>query len=47
LETANVEPITEMVEMIAAQRAYDVFQKVIRSANDAYSYSMHNIGSVA
>ena len=47
LETANVEPINEMVEMIAAQRAYDVFQKVIRSANDAYSYSMHNVGTVA
>jgi flagellar basal-body rod protein FlgF len=47
LETANVEPITEMVEMIAAQRAYEVFQKVIRSANDAYTYSMHNVGSVA
>jgi flagellar basal-body rod protein FlgF len=47
LETANVEPIKEMVEMIAAQRAYDVFQKVIRSANDAYTYSMHNIGAPA
>ncbi|HVN71000.1 MAG TPA: flagellar basal-body rod protein FlgF [Desulfomonilia bacterium] len=47
LETANVEPINEMVEMIAAQRAYDVFQKVIRSVNDAYSYSMHNVGTVA
>jgi len=47
LETANVEPIKEMVEMIAAQRAYDVFQKVIISANDAYSYSMHNVGTVA
>ena len=47
LETANVEPINEMVELIAAQRAYDVFQKVIRSANDAYSYSMHNVGTVA
>lgn len=47
LETANVEPINEMVEMLAAQRAYDVFQKVIRSANDAYSYSMHNVGTVA
>jgi flagellar basal-body rod protein FlgF len=47
LETANVEPVTEMVEMIAAQRAYDIFQKVIRSANDAYSYSMHNVGTTA
>jgi flagellar basal-body rod protein FlgF len=46
LETANVEPITEMVEMIAAARAYDAFQKVIRSVNDAYSYSIHNVGTV-
>ncbi len=47
LETANVNPITEMVEMIAAQRAYDVFQKVITSANQAYSYSMQNVGTTA
>ena len=47
LEKANVEPISEMVEMIAASRAYESFQKVIRAANDAYSYSMHNVGTVA
>jgi flagellar basal-body rod protein FlgF len=47
LETANVEPINEMVEMIAASRAYDIYQKVIRSINDAYTYSMHNVGTVA
>jgi flagellar basal-body rod protein FlgF len=47
LEKANVEPILEMVEMIAASRAYESFQKVIRAANDAYSYSMHNVGTVA
>jgi flagellar basal-body rod protein FlgG len=47
LEKANVEPISEMVEMIATSRAYESFQKVIRAANDAYSYSMHNVGTVA
>ncbi len=46
IEKANVEPILEMVEMIAASRAYESFQKVIRAANDAYSYSMHNVGTV-
>ena len=46
LEKANVEPISEMVEMIATARAYDSFQKVIRSVNDAYSYSMRNVGTV-
>jgi len=46
LEKANVEPISEMVEMIATSRAYESFQKVIRAANDAYSYSMHNVGTV-
>jgi flagellar basal body rod protein FlgG len=34
------------VEMIAASRAYESFQKVIRAANDAYSYSMRNVGTV-
>lgn len=46
LEKANVEPISEMVEMIATARAYDSFQKIIRSVNDAYSYSMRNVGTV-
>lgn len=46
LETANVEPVREMVEMIATQRAYDSFQRVIRSLNEAYSFSMRNVGTV-
>jgi flagellar basal-body rod protein FlgF len=46
LEAANVDPVKEMVEMIATQRAYEAFQKVIRSVNDAYSYSMRNVGTV-
>ncbi len=47
IEKANVDPIMEMVEMIATARAYDSFQKMIRSVNDTYSYSMHNVGTVA
>lgn len=47
LEAANVEPVREMVEMIATQRAYDAFQKMIRSINDAYSYAIRNVGTVA
>lgn len=47
IEKANVNPVMEMVEMIATSRAYDSFQKVIRSMNDTYSYSMHNVGTVA
>lgn len=47
LEAANVEPVREMVDMIATQRAYDAFQKMIRSINDAYSFSMRNVGTVA
>jgi flagellar basal-body rod protein FlgF len=46
IEKANVDPVMEMVEMIATARAYDSFQKMIRSVNDAYSYSMHNVGTV-
>jgi flagellar basal-body rod protein FlgF len=47
LEAANVEPVKEMVEMIATERAYEAFQRVIRSVNDAYSYSMRNVGTAA
>ncbi|MCE5274006.1 MAG: flagellar basal-body rod protein FlgF [Deltaproteobacteria bacterium] len=47
LEMANVDPVKEMVEMITTQRAYESFQKMIRSVNDAYSYSMRNVGTVA
>lgn len=47
LEASNVEPVKEMVEMITTERAYEAFQKVIRSVNDAYSNSMRNVGTVA
>jgi flagellar basal-body rod protein FlgG len=47
LESANVNPVREMVEMIATQRAYDSFQKMIRSIDQAYSQSMRNVGTLA
>ncbi len=47
LETANVEPVKEMVLMIETQRAYDAYQRVIKTLNDAYSKSMTNVGTSA
>lgn len=35
LETANIEPISQMVEMIALQRGYETAQKMIQSQDDA------------
>jgi flagellar basal-body rod protein FlgG len=47
LEAANVEPVKEMVQLIETQRAYEAYQKMIRSLNDAYSYSMRNVGTAS
>jgi flagellar basal-body rod protein FlgG len=47
LESANVEPVKEMVLMIETQRAYDAYQRVIKTQNDAYSKSMTNVGTSA
>jgi flagellar basal-body rod protein FlgF len=47
LEAANIEPVKEMVQLIETQRAYEAYQRVIRSLNDAYSYSMRNVGTAA
>jgi flagellar basal-body rod protein FlgG len=45
LEAANIDPVKEMVQLIETQRAYEAYQRVIRSLNDAYSYSMRNVGT--
>jgi flagellar basal-body rod protein FlgG len=37
LETSNVEIVTEMTDMIAAQRAYEINAKAIRTAEDMMS----------
>jgi flagellar basal-body rod protein FlgG len=47
LEAANIDPVKEMVQMIETQRAYEAYQRMIRSINDAYSYSMRNVGTSA
>ena len=37
LETSNVEIVNEMTDMIAAQRAYEINAKAIRTAEDMMS----------
>ena len=44
LETANVNPIMAMTEMIETSRAFDAYQKVIQTADEATSTSINNVG---
>jgi flagellar basal-body rod protein FlgG len=36
LEASNVDPVKEITELIAAQRAYEMNSKVIQAADDMY-----------
>ncbi|HNY65647.1 MAG TPA: flagellar basal-body rod protein FlgF [Deltaproteobacteria bacterium] len=45
IESSNVDPVIEMVGLISTQRAYEAFQRVIRSVNDTYTQSMQSVGS--
>lgn len=47
IETSNVDPIKEMVGLITTQRAYDSYQKVIRSFSDTYNLSIRDVGQVS
>ena len=47
LEMSNVEPVKEMVGLISTQRAYESFQKVIKTFKDTYSLSIRDIGILA
>ena len=47
VETSNVDPIKEMIGLINTQRAYESFQKVMKSFTDTYSQSIRNVGAVA
>jgi flagellar basal-body rod protein FlgF len=47
IETSNVDPIKEMVGLINTQRAYESFQKVMKSFTDTYSLSIRTVGTVA
>ena len=44
LETANVNPVQAMTEMIETARAFEAYQKVIHSADEATSKSINDVG---
>jgi flagellar basal-body rod protein FlgG len=44
LETANVNPVRAMTEMIETSRAFEAYQKVIQSADEATSKSINDVG---
>ena len=44
LEAANVNPIQAMTEMIETSRAFEAYQKVIQSADEATSKSINDVG---
>lgn len=46
IEMSNVDGIKEMLGLIETQRAYDMFQKMMRTVNDAYGQSIRNVGTV-
>jgi flagellar basal-body rod protein FlgF len=46
IERSNVDPIKEMVGLISTQRAYESFQKVMKSFSDTYSLSIRDVGTL-
>lgn len=46
LEASNVQPVNEMVNMIAIQRAYDTNQKVITTMDDILDKTVNQVGRV-
>ena len=44
LENSNVDPVKEITEMIAAQRAYEMNSKVIQAADEMAAVVSKNIG---
>jgi len=44
IETANVNPVRAMTEMIETSRAFEAYQKVIQSADEATSKSINDVG---
>lgn len=46
LEMSNVNAIQEMLGLVETQRAYEMFQKMMRTLNDAYGQSIRNVGTV-
>lgn len=46
LESSNVNPIGEMVNLITATRAYEINQKIIQTQDDSLSKSVNDVGRV-
>lgn len=46
LETSNINPITEMVNMIAIMRAYEANQKAIQAHDSTLDKAVNSVGSV-
>ena len=46
VELSNVDVVKMMTEMIAVLRGYETYQKVIRSADDAYARSINDVGKI-
>lgn len=44
LENSNVNPVQAMTEMIETSRAFEAYQKVIQSADEATSKSINDVG---
>lgn len=44
IEASNVDVVKMMTEMIAVLRGYETYQKVIRSADEAYAKSINDVG---
>ena len=47
IETANVNPVREMTAMIEASRAFEAYQKVIQSTDEATAKSINDVGKTA
>ena len=46
LETSNVQVVSEMVNMITIQRAYEAGQKVITAVDETLDKSVNDVGRV-
>ena len=45
LETANVNPVQAMTEMIETSRAFEAYQKIIQTADEATANSINDVGA--
>lgn len=47
LEMSNINPLTEMVNMISSQRAFETYQKVIRTIDTLNDRAANELGKIA